>query len=849
MASRYYITKHWPGHRIDGPYRGSWGDIAGDSPNFGTNVYRVKTSKAGGGRLRTFTHRSNRSNNYDVFILKLMTPPLAAQTISGTFDLMFRVQSAWETYPGPVSTAESVVRYKLHIFITVGESATVRHVLLDNFIDTADWPKTPTVATYQALATAATLTAGTALEGDCVLVEFGCRIVSAPTPPATYPLTQGTFIPCQGHGTSNASDVAYADAAAGDTADRAPWIEFSADLVEAAAAARPDNDSGTTAIVISSVPYESEFIDTTSSTGGPIGGTAGNGRTVFWKIVAPRTGLLFVAARGSNFPVNIWFMTPGFTSSDVVGPNFGYAFSTQFPFSGRSLGASAHDVVAGTTYYIAVEHSTSGLYEFGSNSGGACRIVVFYRETPEVNDLYVPASDITVLREYGNTMFPVNLSQALQNLSATSIAIDYTKKPMVPLSGDHANPHVGERVVVGLFTSDLLEVLNIETMSWAPQANEIDFHDLSSQTARNIPSSTHITRAGYAWTGFWGNGLLLLGGDGFLVVTLDSPSVPSSLGAPLGVNTWEAQNHPGGAGTHTSLSPVPDVEFTTPVSITVDETNNIMFYTSGGYYSPRTGDTPSRRNIEAMKVKRYDLTNMAQLSDLATLTPGTGFNPGLKGLIFVPKDGSVLVCNSPVVVRLSSTGAVMRTYTPSIPDEAQSLQDVRLTDDQSAFYTIDSTSTRIFKFAIETGEELLTYQPYSRIGSNHQMAIYLPLGYTAEAVPTEYLIRRQRVVPHLLEEDYWFFYHTAQLDLETGSTELMEGQGSEPQVMLDWSDDGGYTWSNEHWRPVGKQGEYASRVLWRRLGRSRDRIFRITVSDPIKWALIDMYLKARKGSH
>jgi hypothetical protein len=62
-------------------------------------------------------------------------------------------------------------------------------------------------------------------------------------------------------------------------------------------------------------------------------------------------------------------------------------------------------------------------------------------------------------------------------------------------------------------------------------------------------------------------------------------------------------------------------------------------------------------------------------------------------------------------------------------------------------------------------------------------------------------------------------------------------QGSDPQVMLRWSDDGGHTWSNEHWAPIGKIGEYYKRVFWRRLGMTlklRDRVYEVSGTDPVK---------------
>ena len=65
--------------------------------------------------------------------------------------------------------------------------------------------------------------------------------------------------------------------------------------------------------------------------------------------------------------------------------------------------------------------------------------------------------------------------------------------------------------------------------------------------------------------------------------------------------------------------------------------------------------------------------------------------------------------------------------------------------------------------------------------------------------------------------------------------------GSDPQVMLRWSDDGGHTWSNEHWSPLGKIGVYQHRVFWRRLGMTlklRDRVYELSGTDPVKIAIM-----------
>jgi hypothetical protein len=106
-------------------------------------------------------------------------------------------------------------------------------------------------------------------------------------------------------------------------------------------------------------------------------------------------------------------------------------------------------------------------------------------------------------------------------------------------------------------------------------------------------------------------------------------------------------------------------------------------------------------------------------------------------------------------------------------------------------------------------------------------------------------------------------HHSLQIDMETGVASLggslpsqtgsMVSYGNpglstfsspvavnEPQVMLRWSDDGGHTWSNEHWRSMGALGEYNKRVIWRRLGMTtklRDRVYELSGSDPVKIAI------------
>lgn len=62
-----------------------------------------------------------------------------------------------------------------------------------------------------------------------------------------------------------------------------------------------------------------------------------------------------------------------------------------------------------------------------------------------------------------------------------------------------------------------------------------------------------------------------------------------------------------------------------------------------------------------------------------------------------------------------------------------------------------------------------------------------------------------------------------------------------PEFMLRWSDDGGHTWSNEHWMGGGAIGQYGTRIIWRRLGMTlklRDRVYEVSGTDPIQIAIM-----------
>jgi len=71
-----------------------------------------------------------------------------------------------------------------------------------------------------------------------------------------------------------------------------------------------------------------------------------------------------------------------------------------------------------------------------------------------------------------------------------------------------------------------------------------------------------------------------------------------------------------------------------------------------------------------------------------------------------------------------------------------------------------------------------------------------------------------------------------ELIMETG-VGLVTGQGQDPVILLQFSDDGGQTFSTEMPATIGKLGEFQWQVRWDCLGSFHERIMRVRISDPV----------------
>lgn len=104
--------------------------------------------------------------------------------------------------------------------------------------------------------------------------------------------------------------------------------------------------------------------------------------------------------------------------------------------------------------------------------------------------------------------------------------------------------------------------------------------------------------------------------------------------------------------------------------------------------------------------------------------------------------------------------------------------------------------------------------------------------YTDNGAP----ILRLRASQTAEDKQQRLFFKSLQVDMETG-VGTNTGQGSAPVMMLRYSNDGGHTWSNEKTATVGRIGEYTARCRFNRLGQGRNRVWEISMTDPVKFAV------------
>jgi hypothetical protein len=114
-----------------------------------------------------------------------------------------------------------------------------------------------------------------------------------------------------------------------------------------------------------------------------------------------------------------------------------------------------------------------------------------------------------------------------------------------------------------------------------------------------------------------------------------------------------------------------------------------------------------------------------------------------------------------------------------------------------------------------------------------------------EASTTTYTDNSVAIIRTVISPTVWnanerIYYDSFQLDVGAGIG-LTTGQGSNPKIMLEISNDGGHTYLDKKQLEIGKIGEFNKRCKKNRCGSSRRRVWKVTCSDPIPLVILSAH--------
>lgn len=102
------------------------------------------------------------------------------------------------------------------------------------------------------------------------------------------------------------------------------------------------------------------------------------------------------------------------------------------------------------------------------------------------------------------------------------------------------------------------------------------------------------------------------------------------------------------------------------------------------------------------------------------------------------------------------------------------------------------------------------------------------------------MILRERTTPVINPHSQRMIFDELELKLQVG-----QNNNSKPLIMLDWSNDGSRTWSSVFEQDLGAIGEFEKRVIFRRLGQSFNRVFRLRMSDAANFVILGAKARIR----
>jgi hypothetical protein len=228
--------------------------------------------------------------------------------------------------------------------------------------------------------------------------------------------------------------------------------------------------------------------------------------------------------------------------------------------------------------------------------------------------------------------------------------------------------------------------------------------------------------------------------------------------------------------------------------------------------------------------------------------------------VMMPDDRVLGVFSSgggPVAKMINTDASVQMVYVPSDPATSSSVIGGVAYDiaRERIYFSCCHTGGGGFMgilmaFDVKDGSTTLWSTPIPTVTSNAigKVCMCPPLGspqsYNPTTTTTEAL-RCMRVCPILSHENVRTVFDELWVDVETGQAVVGDGD------MTFWvamSRDSGHTFGPAFAIQAGRQGQYQWRVIRRRLGQSRNMVFKIWTDSPAGQAWLQAILKVRPGT-
>lgn len=244
-------------------------------------------------------------------------------------------------------------------------------------------------------------------------------------------------------------------------------------------------------------------------------------------------------------------------------------------------------------------------------------------------------------------------------------------------------------------------------------------------------------------------------------------------------------------------------------------------------------------------LKRFDLPGNAPLAD--TIAYGAAVAYPVSG--FINRDGTpVCLFSDGTVKHLNpATGAVLHSYTVSgtvsalfagVADTRLWVRDASVTNpfrelNQATGATTDHP-------ALEQGYTLKAIEPIFIA-----QAAFTGCTTPPPAGETRY-IRRLRRFALPFDRSFWVYISRIEFLIQSG-VGVTTGQGSDPIIQVRFSGDGGETWFPWIQVSAGQIGQRYLRPVVNRIGKLRNGVCEVAVSDPVLWYFLACFIDADEG--